>query len=435
MFVLFGPIFMWTAAIGCIIHAVLGVESMKWTVYTGQPIQLAYMKLGKAVAWAWSLMLFIPVIWPGWAAISATFISATCLGRPPGPGDAWFVASCGVALLIAALLILHIGAKIQRTLELINWVVVPMMVILVAIGAVALTPAKAWADVTAGLFTPGLPLGKGVDWFVVAAAVAYIPAGFGFNLILSSYARDKGWGMGSKVGYIPAVIGGRKVKLSAEEVSFTIDEENLKRWKGWLRVLRVDGWIVMSLITFITVIIICSMTQGLVLKGLKPTGPAIVFTMGRFLSEAFGPAGWWILLLGSFWILFGTQFGLMDGISRVVMDNFWISSGRLRRWAKEDPRKVYYSVVYLIFIIALILMIGAIGYGWVSPYWLAATGAILGLFALVAAYILQIVVNYRFMPKALRPHPVTTFFLAVGAVFYIFFLLAVALQALAGIRL
>jgi hypothetical protein len=99
---------------------------MKYTIYCGQPIQHAYMKLGKPVvwAWAWALMVFIPVIWPGWAAASATAIAALQLGRLPGADDANLVLTWGIILLIISLFILHVGYKIQRTLELINWPVV-----------------------------------------------------------------------------------------------------------------------------------------------------------------------------------------------------------------------------------------------------------------------------------------------------------------------
>ena len=54
---------------------------------------------------------------------------------------------------------------------------------------------------------------------------------------------------------------------------------------------------------------------------------------------------------------------------------------------------------------ALILLVGSIGFGWARPYELAAIGANLGLFALLVAYPLQIAIDYKFMPKELRPHP------------------------------
>jgi Mn2+/Fe2+ NRAMP family transporter len=37
MIVIYGPTLMWTALVGCILQAVLGSESMKYTLYCGQP--------------------------------------------------------------------------------------------------------------------------------------------------------------------------------------------------------------------------------------------------------------------------------------------------------------------------------------------------------------------------------------------------------------
>lgn len=148
-----------------------------------------------------------------------------------------------------------------------------------------------------------------------------------------------------------------------------------------------------------------------------------------------GPIAWFIVLFAGFWMLLGTQFGLMDSTSRVITDCFWLASPRIRAWAKEDPRRIYYPVLYLEFTIALILLIASIGFGLASPYWLTALGANLGLFALLLAYILQVVVDYKIMPKELRPHPITTFIVIVGMLWYGFFLTALLLQILTGIRL
>ncbi|RLF09965.1 MAG: hypothetical protein DRJ69_03790 [Thermoprotei archaeon] len=280
------------------------------------------------------------------------------------------------------------------------------------------------------------PLGKGVDWFILAAAIAYIPACFGFNMMLSSYARDKGWSMGSKVGYISAVIGGKKFELLAEEVPFKLDEEDIKRWKGWLTTVRIDAWIVMSLLAFITVFMTIVLAYGLLApKGLTLFGFKVASAQAEALAAVLGPAAWFIVLFGGFWMLFGSQFGLMDAVARVITDNFWIASPKVRSWCKEDPRRFYYAVLYLLFIVALILLIGSIGFGWMKPYGLAALGANLGLFAPLIAYPLQIVVDYKLMPKEQRPHPITTVLLVIGIVWYGFFLSALLLQTLAGIKL
>jgi Mn2+/Fe2+ NRAMP family transporter len=435
----YGPNIMWTAVIGCIVQAVLGSQSIKYTLYSGQPIHHAYLRLGKPIVWAWvwALLIFIPVIWPGWAAASATAIVALQLGRLPGPADSNLVLMWGVVLLVISLLILHVGGKVQKTLELINWPIVVMIVVLVAVGVVLGAPAWAWADIVKGIFTPYMPLGRNADWFVMSAAIAYIPAGFGFNLMLSSYARDKGWGMAYRVGYISTLVGGRKVRIETEAVPFNMrGGEALKRWRGWVNVARIDSWIVMSFITFLTVLMTSVLTYGLLApRGLKLGGWAVASAQALALSEVLGPIAWFIVLFAGFWMLLGTQFGLMDSTSRVITDCFWLASPRIRAWAKEDPRRIYYPVLYLEFTIALILLIASIGFGLASPYWLTALGANLGLFALLLAYILQIVVDYKIMPKELRPHPITTFIVIVGMLWYGFFLTALLLQTLTGVRL
>ncbi|MCX8205026.1 MAG: hypothetical protein N3H31_05195, partial [Candidatus Nezhaarchaeota archaeon] len=199
---------------------------------------------------------------------------------------------------------------------------------------------------------------------------------------------------------------------------------------------RIDSWIVMSLLTFITVFLTSTLAYGLLVpRGLAPVGFGVAAVQAKVLSEILGPPAWFLILFAGFLILFGTQFGLMDAVSRVITDNFWIASERVRKWGKEDPRRLYYIVLYTLFVVALILLVGMIGFGWVSPFELTAIGACLGLFALTIAYPLQIVVSYKFLPKQLRPSIVTTIILVIGTIWYLFFLVGVAVQVLTGIRL
>ena len=62
------------------------------------------------------------------------------------------------------------------------------------------------------------------------------------NIALSSWARDKGYGMGERVGYIPAAVGGHKVKLAHAGYIFEPNAENMRRWTGWWRIVRADQW-------------------------------------------------------------------------------------------------------------------------------------------------------------------------------------------------
>lgn len=441
----FGPQLLWTAALSCLLQAVLAVESMKYPVYCGQPVHKAYQRLPPGPlgwAWIWALLLFIPVMWPSWAIASATAAAALQLGRLPGPQDSMLLLGWGVFALVIGLLVLHVGWKIQRTLEIISWPLIILLFTTVAVGVAVAADASDWLRVLGGLGgflneRGGLPPPAKTDWLAISGAIAFIPAGFGFNLMLSSYARDKGWGMASRVGYISAVVGGRKVELSTDEMPFKINEENLKRWRGWLNILRIDGWIIFSLVTFITVLMTSVMAYSLLTpeQAASLRGFGIAAAQAQALSSALGGLAWIIVLLGGFWILFDTQWGLMDATTRAIMDNFWFASKRLRGWANGDPRRLYYAILYTLFAVSLIIMVGALTLGWASPYQLILISANLGLFALTIAYPLQIIVNYKFLPKELRPSIVVTILLAAGAVFYGFFLVAVLAQTLFNIRL
>ena len=52
------------------------------------------------------------------------------------------------------------------------------------------------------------------DFFLLAALVAYSGAGGVTNIMLSNWARDKGYGMSGHAGYIPAAVGGKQVELA-----------------------------------------------------------------------------------------------------------------------------------------------------------------------------------------------------------------------------
>lgn len=441
----FGPQLLWAAALSCLLQAVLAVESMKYPVYCGQPVHKAIQKLPPGPlgwAWAWTLMLFIPVMWPSWAIASATAAAALQLGRLPGPQDASLLLWWSLLALIVGLLILHVGWKIQRTLEIISWPLIILLFVTVLIGVLAAAKPSDWIAVLSGLGgflseRGGLPPPEKIDWLAISGAIAYIPAGFGFNLMLSSYARDKGWGMAGKTGYIPAVIGGKRVELNTQETPFKINDENLKRWRGWLNILRLDGWVVFSLLTFITIVMTSVMAYALLTpeQAASLRGFAIAAAQAQALSNALGGAAWFIVLLGGFWILFDTQWGLMDATTRTITDNFWFASERVRKWSGGDVRKLYYLILYLMFTMSVVITVGSLTLGWASPYQLTLIGANLGLFALTVAYPLQVIVNYKFLPRELRPSIIVTIILVAGMLFYGFFLAGALAQSVFKVKI
>jgi hypothetical protein len=76
-------------------------------------------------------------------------------------------------------------------------------------------------------------LPAGVDWVLLAALVAYSGCGGITNVTLSNWARDRGYGMGERAGYIPAAVGGARVHLAHSGFMLPIDAANLRRYRGW----------------------------------------------------------------------------------------------------------------------------------------------------------------------------------------------------------
>ena len=158
------------------------------------------------------------------------------------------VYNIGVATFILCVVVLLAGRRIERTLELLNWVLVACILGGLFLLAVVFVPAATWGaaisgaagfDVVRGLFN-FVP--SGVDFVLLAALVAYSGAGGMVNITLSNWARDKGYGMGQKAGYIPAAVGGHKVHLAHTGFIFVPDAESMRRWQGWWRIIRADQW-------------------------------------------------------------------------------------------------------------------------------------------------------------------------------------------------
>ena len=75
---------------------------------------------------------------------------------------------------------------------------------------------------------------------LLGAFAGYAGGGGLSNSSYSNYVRDKGWGMGAKVGAIPSLVGGRKITLSHIGKVFPLTPENLTCRRGWWKYILTD---------------------------------------------------------------------------------------------------------------------------------------------------------------------------------------------------
>src|SRR5205823_4697314 len=203
---------------------------------------------------------------------------------------------------------------------------------------------------------------SGADWLILAGFAAYAGAGGLGNCTVTNWVRDKGMGMGSQVGYIPAVVGGHQVELSATGKVFEPTAENVSKFRermkyirfdqGWVKYIRFDqGW-VFTLGCFLGMGLPALLTVQFIAPGTQIGGMAVAVRQAEGIAAAFGGLGntagvllWWLTLLTGFWILYSTQLGIMDLLPRTVTDILWTSNPRVRNWARgrdgqPDVRKV-----------------------------------------------------------------------------------------------
>jgi len=235
------------------------------------------------------------------------------------------------------------------------------------------------------------------------------------NLTLSNWARDKGYGMGERAGYIPAAIGGKRINLAHSGFIFTPDEEGMRRWRGWWRVVAADQWglfwagallgMLLPALLYVTFL-----PRGTDIQGLGISA-ALASAMGTRAGAGLGAV---IAFLGA-WLLFKTQLDNLEGMVRAIADMLWTGSRRVRSWRGGDVRAVYYTVL------AVLVVWGLIALQLAQPIVLLQLGAnVAGLiFVIAAPHLLYL--NTRLLPPHVRPPMWRRVALVIMTLFYGFF--------------
>ena len=365
VFVKHGLTLLWVCSVAIVLQTIFNLEVMRYTLATGEPVFTGFMRTRPASAfWAvvYAGLYLLQFGWPAFAGTAAGAIFFVFQRELPTPSDAGVIYATGVALFLVCVLVLSIGKRIVRTLEILNW-----SIVLTTLGgffamAAWFVPAGDWAtgvvgfagfDGRAGHFDL---LPAGADLVLVSALVAYSGAGGVANLVLSNWARDKGYGMAQLSGYIPAAVGGKRVSLAHTGFTFSNEPNAMRRWAGWWRIVSVDQWGVFALgamlgmllpaLLYVTFLPAGTDIQGLGISAALAAG--VTARAGAWLGTA-------IAVLGA-WILFKTQLDNFEGMVRAITDILWTGSPHLRRWRNGDVRIVYYGVMTVLVVWGIVAL-------------------------------------------------------------------------------
>ena len=425
IFVKHGLSLLWVTLVAVFFQTVFNTELMRYTVATGEPVVTGFMRTrpGKTFwAWFYAVLYFLQIGWPAWAATAAGAIFFLFAGRlATPPADATNIYLIGIVTFLACVSVLLIGKRIARTLEVLNWVLITCILGSFLVLGIIYVPIGTWFSALAGFtgfdtarhsfnFLP-----EHLDILLLGALVGYSGGGGVLNLTLSNWARDKGYGMGSRVGHIAGAVHGEKVHLADTGFMFEPDAANQARWRGWWRIVRVDQWGIFFVGALLGMMLPALLYVTFVASGTDIKGLAISAVLAQTIGATAGPwLGVGVAFLGV-WILFKTQLDCVEGMTRSITDILWTGSARVRAWRGGDVRAVYYSVL------AVVVVWGIIALKLAAPVMLLQIGANIAGAIFVFASLHLLYLNTRILPVALRP-PLWRRFALVGmALFYAFF--------------
>ncbi len=424
-FVKHGLSLLWVTLVAVFFQTVFNTELMRYTVATGEPVVTGFMRTrpGKTFwAWFYAALYFLQIGWPAWAATAAGavfFLFADRLAQPPA--DSATIYMIGIATFLACIAVLMVGKRIARTLEILNWVLVACILGSFLVLGIIYVPIGTWASAAAGF--AGFDTARGVfnflpdnlDILLLGALVGYSGGGGVLNLTLSNWARDKGYGMGSRVGHIAGAVGGEKVRFADTGFMFNPDVPNLARWRGWWRIVRVDQWGIFFVGALLGMMLPALLYVTFVEPGTDIKGLAISAVLAQAIGATGGPwLGMLVALLGV-WILFKTQLDVVEGMTRSITDILWTGNERVRAWRGGDIRAVYYTVL------AVVVLWGIIALKLAAPVMLLQIGANIAGAVFVIASLHLLYLNTRVLPEALRPPMWRRAALVGMALFYGFF--------------
>ncbi len=419
-FVKYGLSLLWVTAAAAFLQTVFNTELMRYTLATGEPAFTGFMRTRphpKLWASVYVILYLLQVGWPGWAGAAAGAIFFLFAGELAGPEAEGTVYVIGVCTFLACVLVLLIGRRIERTLEILNWILVVVILSGFFLLSLVLVAPVTWLAALAGFL--GLDIGSwsfkflpsGADFFLIGAFAAYSGAGGVINVTLSNWARDKGYGMGAATGYIPAAVGGQRVNLAHTGFIFKPDADAMKRWRGWWRIVRVDQWGIYFIGALLGMALPALLYVTFIPHGTDIRGLGVAAALADALGQRAAFLGLVVAFLGA-WILFKTQLDILDGMTRSITDILWTGSRRLRQATKVDVRVVYYGVL------GAVVVWGVIALQLTKPIILLQLGANMAGIVFIVSSIHLLYINTRLLPEPLRQPTWRRVCLVAVAVFY-----------------
>jgi hypothetical protein len=358
------------------------------------------------------LSFYAAFVLGGWASAAGQGLYALITGDTAASTETG-PRLLGIVLIAVILALTMAARKISRALEITNWVMVATILIALLLIDLFVVPASKWAEGVIGLITPALPP-EGTDATILGGLFGFAAMSTGLNWYALGHYRDKGYGMGHRVGFI-AGLRGESQELRSVGVTFPEDQKNAALWKRWMHFLHIDMWGIFFVGALFGILLPTLLVSHLAeLTGRTPTEANIPTFAAVSLQETHGQLLSVIALIVGVLILFSTQLGIFEALVRNFVDAATATSPKLRERLHGDPRRFYFPYMVFLAVVISIIIFQAL------PGTLILVSANMSNFGGMIFPFVLMYLNGR-LPKTARPPGYTNVVLVVFALFCTFF--------------
>jgi hypothetical protein len=424
-------VFFWACLLGVTTQYFINMEITRWSLATGESAITGFARLSKHWAWIFLILNIVPWMVPAWAKGAAQMISWLFFEGPAGVGDPTpYVTELAIAGLFLCGIILTAGKVVYETVERIQMILVSLVLILVVILAAFLVRGDAIVAQLAGAVNFG-ELPEFTDQITPAlllGALAFAGVGGTLNLGQSNFVKDKGYGMGKYIGRITSPITGQEEAVSEVGYHFPHTRENLIRWRRWWRAASVEHFLTFFLTCMVCLVLLTLITYSMFygVDGSRNEATAayegnINFVWGeaKTIESVFGSFMKILFLVMGIFILFTTEFGVLDAATRISTDVVKVN------WLRDHPgwseSRLYYIFLWgTILLGTAILLIGTEMFTAfvLFKFTAAMNGGVMFIYAALLLYI-----NRWKLPGAIRMSWPRALILTWAVLFFGFFAL------------
>lgn len=449
----YGGGLMWIATIAIVLQVFYNLECGRYALYCGEPVLTGFMRLSPGPRfWIGAILLMnVGALIPGLSTHGAAILASIFLDRPPGVEDRRLVLILAHVCLIGVAAPVLVGGKVYNMLQAVMTIKVLYVLGFCFTIGVLFVSSEHWLNVFGGFVNfAGVPVadGRGGERVVNAALyyrdhgvwptislanIAVLGAFAGYagggglaNSTYSNFVRDKGWGMGRRVGAIASAIGGKNITLSHVGKRFPITDDNMRRWRGWRRYVLADQAFIWTAGCFmgmaLPALLSLEFARYSTLQGIASKldwAQALITADGLRHAPRFGAVVsrilWGSALVAGLAVMLPSQMSIVDDFSRRWTDAIWTANARVRRTFQPDQVKWIYYGILTAYIIWSFLFVNLFS----TPKLMTIVIANLNNVAIGVTSFLLIRVNHRLLPPELRPGPIATIGVLCCGAFYL----------------